>query len=59
MKQIRYTFPLIKHKKHVYAIGGREFGDDKTSIMNYCERFDLEKEKWEIIGTLNENKCTS
>lgn len=56
---MRYTFPVIKFKKHVYAIGGREFGDDKTSIMNYCERFDLEKEKWEMIGNLNENKCTS
>ena len=51
---MRYTFPLIKFKNHVYAIGGREFGDDKAAIMDYCERFDLEKETWEVIGSLNE-----
>lgn len=28
MSHIRYTFPLIKHKDYVYAIGGREYGSD-------------------------------
>ena len=44
MSKIRYTFPLIKHKNYVYAIGGREYGADKDAIFKNCERFDLETE---------------
>ena len=44
MSHIRYTFPLIKHKDYVYAIGGREYGSDQNAIFKNCERFNLNTE---------------
>lgn len=41
MKNFRYTFPLIKFKNYVYAIGGREFGENRVAIMNNSERYNL------------------
>lgn len=43
MKNIRYTFPVIKKNHFYYALGGRVYGQDHESILNQCERFDAEK----------------
>ena len=59
MVNMRYTFSLIKFKRHVYAIGGRQYGDDTTAILNKCERFDLDSKRWEQISDLGESRCTS
>lgn len=34
MLNFRYTFPLIKFKNFVYALGGREYGTNDIAIMN-------------------------
>ena len=59
MNNFRYTFPLIKFKNHVYAIGGREFGDNSSAIMNKVERYNLVTGHWEYTGPLNIQRCTS
>ena len=59
MNTVRYTFPLVYHKKHVYAIGGREYGDDSRSVLDKVERFSLEKMQWETIPSMNLGRCTS
>jgi len=33
MQSLRYTFPLIFYKGYVYAIGGREYGNDQMAIL--------------------------
>lgn len=59
MNNFRYTFPLIKFKNYVYAIGGREYGANDVAIMSLSERFNLVTEKWENIGHLSIPRCTS
>lgn len=59
MLHLRYTFPLVRFKGHVYALGGREYGNDSLAILRQCERFDLSLEKWEAIPKLNVSRCTS
>lgn len=58
MANIRYTFPIIYHQSHVYAIGGRVYGDDTVSILNVCEKLDLENNKWTPIAPMNIKRCT-
>lgn len=58
MNQIRYTFPLVKKNNFVYAIGGRVYGDDNVSLLNKCERYDIETNKWNSIADMNVNRCT-
>lgn len=36
---LRYTFSLIKFGDYIYAIGGRNYGEDKNAILNKCERY--------------------
>jgi N-acetylneuraminic acid mutarotase len=59
MKSGRYTFPLVKFKHYLYAIGGREYGDDQVSIYRTCERFNLETKKWEWAPNLQIPRCTA
>ena len=42
----------------MYAIGGRVYGADDVSLLNKCERFNIETRKWEIIADMNVNRCT-
>lgn len=58
MTKARYTFSCQKLGNYIYAIGGREYGSDKISIFNNCERFDLIRKKWEHVGSLNVARCT-
>ena len=49
----RYTFNCIKKGKYIYALAGREYGNDQNAIMSKCERFNLYTKKWETIASLN------
>ena len=40
MIDIRYTFPIIYYNDCIFAIGGRQYGDDSVSLLNKCEKFD-------------------
>lgn len=59
MRKMRYTFPVIMFKNHVYAVGGREYGDDKNAIYVDCERYSFEAQDWQYIANLNIARCTS
>lgn len=58
MKSGRYTFPFIKFHNYLYAIGGREYGDDQVSIYRTCERYNLETGSWEWAPNLQISRCT-
>jgi hypothetical protein len=58
MKQFRYTFPIIYYKNKIYAIGGRVYGPDNTSLLNTCEVYDYETGEWTDIAPMNKNRCT-
>ena len=55
----RYTFNCIKKGNYIYALAGREFGNDQNAIMSKCERFNSYTKKWEAIASLNEKRCSS
>ncbi len=59
MNNFRYTFPIIIKDHYIYVIGGRVYGDDTVSLLNKCERFSYETNKWENIANMNNNRCTS
>lgn len=59
MHDIRYTFPLVICKGRLYALGGRSFGDDHTSLRNECEYFHPDRQEWVKIANMNEKRCTS
>lgn len=59
MQDIRYTFPVVKHKHLYYALGGRVYGQDHESILKKCEVFDAEKWEWKPIADMNIDRCTS
>ena len=42
MHEIRYTFCLIKKDNYIYAIGGWVYGGDNVSLLNKCERYNIE-----------------
>ncbi|KAL4480001.1 hypothetical protein ABPG74_020517 [Tetrahymena malaccensis] len=55
----RYTHISIFFKGKLYAIGGRDYGDDDDSaIRSQCERFNFFIHKWEKISKLNIPRCT-
>lgn len=58
MNQIRYTFPIIYYKNKIYAIGGRIYGPDNSSLLNKCEVYDYKTNKWTDIAPMNKNRCT-
>ena len=55
----RYTFPMAYIHPYVYAIGGRQYGSQQTSILRSCERFNLETNKWERIASMKNRRCTA
>lgn len=59
MKDPRYTFPVIYHLNRLYALGGRVYGNDQTSLLNACEYFDFNEKKWIEMPVMNKRRCTS
>ena len=53
----RFAHGTIQKGDYVYAIGGNSYGKGPESTMNFCERFNLQLNKWEQIGNLNESRC--
>lgn len=59
LHQFRYTFCTVKKDNHIYAIGGRVYGGDDVSLLNKCERYNLDTDKWEEIASTIENRVTA
>ena len=59
MRRMRYTFPLIYKDNYVYAIAGRDYGEDKNAIFSDCERYNLTMDTWERVPSLNIKRCTT
>lgn len=59
MINFRYTFPAIYFDNKIYAVGGRVYGGDETSILKSCEVYDYATDKWAPIADLNIPRCTS
>jgi len=55
----RYTFNLVAMGNHVYAIGGRTWGEDSHAILKSCERYDINTGQWEQIAPLNHARCSA
>lgn len=55
----RYTFNLVVMGNHVYAIGGRTWGEDNQAILKGCERYDITTGQWEQIAPLNHARCSA
>ena len=51
----RYTHALAHHGNFVYAIGGRSI----NGVLDSCERYSLNLNKWEKIASLNQRRCTT
>lgn len=55
----RYGFPAVVKGSYAYVFGGRRLGTDEQAIMNECERFSFEKEKWEAIAPMKLKRHSS
>ncbi len=51
----RYTHALAHHGNFVYSIGGRSI----NGVLDSCERYSLNLNKWEKIASLNQRRCTT
>ena len=50
----RYTHALAHQGNYVYAIGGRSM----NGVLDSCERYSINLNRWERIANLNQNRCT-
>lgn len=50
----RYTHALAHQGNYVYAIGGRSM----NGVLETCERYSINMNRWERIANLNQNRCT-
>ena len=55
LNQSRYTHALTYQGNYVYAIGGRSF----NGVLDSCERYSINMNRWEKIASLNQERCTS
>ena len=46
-------------KNRVYALGGRVYGSDSSSLLKKCEYYDIDKNKWFMISDMNVRRCTN
>ena len=59
MNDFRYTFAMTKKDNFIYAIGGWVYGGDDVSLINKCEWYDLNTNKWTKIASMYINRVTS
>lgn len=52
--QSRYTHALAHQGDYVYAIGGRSI----NGVLEGCERYSINLNRWESIARLNQKRCT-
>ena len=55
LNQSRYTHALAYQGNFVYAIGGRSI----NGVLDSCERYSINMNRWEKIASLNQKRCTS
>lgn len=55
LNQNRYTHSLAHQGNFVYAIGGRSI----NGVLESCERYSINMNRWERIANLNQKRCTS
>ena len=39
-------------------MGGRTYGEDELAILDNCERYDFDEDKWEWIAPMQNRRCT-
>jgi len=44
---------------HVYAIGGRTWGEDREAVLANCERYNISTSQWEPIAKMNHARFSS
>jgi len=54
LNQSRYTHALAHQGNFVYAIGGRSI----NGVLESCERYSINMNRWERIANLNQKRCT-
>lgn len=54
LMQSRYTHSLAHTGNFVYAIGGRCI----NGVLDSCERYSINLNRWEKISSLNQKRCT-
>lgn len=54
LNQSRYTHALAHQGNFVYAIGGRSI----NGVLESCERYSINMNRWERIANLNQRRCT-
>ena len=54
LMQSRYTHALAHQSNFVYAIGGRSI----NGVLDLCERYSINLNRWEKIAKLNQKRCT-
>jgi len=59
MRQARYTHTICRMSGFLYVLGGRYYGKNEAGVLKSCERYNYRTNIWEIIGELNEKRCTS
>lgn len=58
----RHGFSLAAHGNYVYAFGGFTYSADhspKWKSVNLIERYDIENDRWEVIGHLPRNRSSN
>jgi hypothetical protein len=53
----RFFAKLISVRGRIFMVGGRDYGQDKDAILNKCEEYNEESQKWEVVGDLNYPRC--
>lgn len=54
LMQSRYTHALAHQGNYVYALGGRSI----NGVLDACERYSINLNRWEKIAKLNQKRCT-
>jgi len=54
LMQSRYTHALAHQSNYVYALGGRSI----NGVLDLCERYSINLNRWEKIAKLNQKRCT-
>lgn len=53
----RFFAKLVFFNNRLIIIGGRAYGPDKEAILNYCEEYDFQENKWVTFPNINISRC--
>ena len=59
MSKGRHSVAWTRLGKYVYVCGGKEGADVRTGTLTLCERYNLEKNEWEMMKSLNYGRANA